>query len=102
MTAMQSNVLMVQIRAEKTQHLHERRTPLAHASHKETQGKKIFREILYRPSLSPSQKENSPKNCFRADNRDREFKATEAHRSRSAQKKALQINNDHQRKNLGG
>jgi hypothetical protein len=73
MTAMQSNVLMAQIRAEKTYPL-ERRTPMALASHREGQGRKIFREVLYRPSLSPSQKENTTDNYFRV-NQPREFKA---------------------------
>ncbi len=34
MTAMESNVLMAQIRAERANHLHERKTPFTLTSHR--------------------------------------------------------------------
>jgi hypothetical protein len=101
MTALQSNVLMTQIRAEKTQFLQEHRTPITISSHREGHGKKLFREILYRPSLSPSQKENSPNNYFRTNNRGREFRPPQdGDRSRSGKKRVPTQNNQEMKQNI--
>jgi hypothetical protein len=61
----------------------------------------MFREILYRPSLSPSQKENSPNNYFKTSHRGRDFKPQqEGDRSRSGKKIARDKNNEEINRNI--
>jgi hypothetical protein len=61
MTAVEGNILMTQIRAEKKNYALP--NPVTHTnSCQQPTGKKIFKDILYRPTLSPSRKENGTTN----------------------------------------
>lgn len=92
---------MTQIRAEKTHLAQEHRTPITITIHRQRQGKRLFREILYRPSLSPSQKENSPNNYFRTNHKAREFKPPQDdERSRSGKKRVPAQNNQEIKQNI--
>ena len=57
----ESNILMTQIRAEKK--LYKKKNAVVLTSQRENRGKKVYQEVLFRPSLSPSVKENYPFNA---------------------------------------
>ena len=56
----QTNILMTQIRAEKK--IFSSKNQQVLSSRREAVGKRIFQEILFRPSLSPTAKENKADN----------------------------------------
>ncbi len=62
MTVTEGNILMTQIRAEKKVYGSGPQVPLGLSSHRSPLGKKTFKDILFKPTLSPSHKENSARN----------------------------------------
>ncbi len=57
-----TNILMTQIRAEKTLYA-SKNTQVQSSRREEFRGKKVFHDILNRPSLSPTARENRSNAC---------------------------------------